>query len=103
MTDVLTCLGWIAFVLNVWGNLALTTKGVSGWIIRIACNLCWLPYGFLTHAWALIANHALFIVINAYGWWRWAKDARVDAVKRDDQAEYIERLEKRLSRVGVVK
>ena len=23
-----TWLGWIAFVLNVWGNLALTTKGI---------------------------------------------------------------------------
>ncbi len=76
MNHFLDFLGWLAFVLNVWGNLALTKKGVSGWIIRIACNVCWLPYGVWTTAWALVANHVLFIAINAYGWWRWTKDAQ---------------------------
>lgn len=69
-------LGWVAFALNVWGNLALTTKGVRGWIIRIFSNACWIPYGLVTAAWALTANHALFAVINAYGWWKWTQDAR---------------------------
>ncbi len=76
MNDVLTVLGWIAFALNVWGNLALTSKGVSGWIIRLACNVCWLPYAVHTHAWALLANHVLFMAINAYGWHRWTREAR---------------------------
>ena len=31
-------LGWLALALNVWGNLALTAKGRSGWIVRLACN-----------------------------------------------------------------
>jgi hypothetical protein len=59
--------GWVAFALNVWGNWALTTKGLRGWIIRIACNLCWMPYGIYTRSWALLANHLLFIVINCHG------------------------------------
>lgn len=67
-------LGWVAAVLNVWGNLALTTKGLRGWIIRIACNLCWMPYGIYTRAWALCANHLLFVAINSYGWWKWRRD-----------------------------
>jgi len=69
-------LGWVAFALNVWGNLALTTKGVRGWIIRIFSNACWIPYGVVTGAWALTANHGLFALINAYGWWKWTRDAK---------------------------
>lgn len=71
-------LGWVAAGLNVWGNLALTTKGRAGWIIRIACNLCWMPYGVYTRAWALCANHLLFVAINCYGWWRWKRDEERD-------------------------
>ena len=70
-----TILGWVAFGLNVWGNLSLTTKSKRGWIIRIACNLCWMPYGIYTRAWALFGNHLVFVVINAYGWWKWRRDA----------------------------
>lgn len=72
-------LGWVAFALNVWGNLALTTKGVRGWVIRIFSNACWIPYGIVTTAWALTANHGLFALINAYGWWKWTKDAKLEA------------------------
>lgn len=75
-----TILGWVAFALNVWGNLALTTKGLRGWIIRIVCNLCWLPYGVYTRAWALLGNHLVFIVINAYGWWKWRREEKLDAM-----------------------
>lgn len=74
MSFLWNTLGWVAAVLNVWGNLALTTKGIRGWIIRIACNLCWMPYGVYTRAWALLANHLLFVGINCYGWWKWRRD-----------------------------
>lgn len=66
-------LGWVAFALNVWGNLALTTKGSRGWIIRIFSNACWIPYGLCTSAWALTANHLLFAGINVYGWRKWRR------------------------------
>ena len=68
-------LGWLAFALNVWGNMMLTTKGVSGWIIRLACNVCWIPYSINTGAWALLANHALFMGINIYGWHKWTRQS----------------------------
>lgn len=74
MSPLWTVLGWLAFALNVWGNIALTSKGAKGWIIRIACNLCWLPYSVYTSAWALFGNHLLFITINSYGWWRWRRE-----------------------------
>lgn len=64
-------LGWIAFALNVAGNLMLTSKGVRGWIVRLASNLFWIPYSIDTAAWALLANHLLFAVINIYGWAKW--------------------------------
>jgi len=66
-------LGWVALALNVWGNLALTSHGPSGWIIRLACNACWIPYSVATSAWALLANHVLFAAINVYGWQKWKR------------------------------
>ncbi len=66
-------LGWLALALNIWGNLALTSKGQSGWIIRLACNGCWIPYSIATAAWALLANHVLFAAINVYGWRKWKR------------------------------
>ena len=80
--DVLwSVLGWVAAALNVLGNLMLTTKGKKGWIVRIVCNVTWMPYGLYTRAWALIANHMLFVVINAYGWWKWRRDELREAAK----------------------
>lgn len=75
-----TILGWLAFGLNVWGNLALATKSNKGWVIRVACNLCWMPYAIYTAAWALFANHCAFIVVNCYGWWKWRRDERLNAL-----------------------
>lgn len=66
-------LGWVALALNVWGNLKLTSRGQSGWFIRLACNACWIPYSIATSAWALLANHVLFAAINVYGWRQWRR------------------------------
>lgn len=71
--------GWVAALLNVAGNLTLVTKSKVGWVIRIIVNLLWMPYGVYTAAWALIANHALFVGINAFGWWKWNRDERREA------------------------
>lgn len=71
-------LGWVALALNVWGNLALTSRGSAGWWIRLACNACWIPYAVYTGAWALLANHCLFAGINVYGWNKWRLSAGHD-------------------------
>ena len=39
--------------------------------------MCWLPYSWWTDAWALLANHVLFMGINCYGWWKWARRPNV--------------------------
>lgn len=70
-------LGWLAFALNVWGNLALTTKDIKGWIIRLVANAAWIIYSFYVFAWPLFVNHIAFAGINIVGWVRWARDRRV--------------------------
>lgn len=65
--------GWLAFAVNVWGNLALTSLSVRGWVIRLVANALWLVYAARVGATALLANHVLFAVINLYGWWRWSR------------------------------
>jgi hypothetical protein len=65
--------GWAAFILNVWGNLALTNLSVRGWIIRLASNGTWLLYSASVGAWPLFGNHAVFTLINVFGYLKWQK------------------------------
>ncbi len=74
--DVAEILGWAAFALNVWGNLALTQKSIKGWVIRLIANAAWLIYSGFVFAWPLFVNHVAFVVINIVGWVRWARDAK---------------------------
>jgi hypothetical protein len=64
-------IGWLAFILNVWGNLSLTKLSAKGWIIRLASNGMWLIYSAGVGAWPLFGNHAVFTLINIYGYWSW--------------------------------
>lgn len=73
---VFDAIGWIAFALNVWGNLALTRQSNRGHIIRLGSNACWLVYAPYTGAWALFGNHATFACINVIGWYRWRRIER---------------------------
>lgn len=68
-------MGWMAFLLNVWGNLALTNMSSRGWIIRLTSNAAWLIYSGYVGAWPLFGNHAVFTIINLIGWWKWRKAA----------------------------
>jgi hypothetical protein len=70
-------LGWFAFALNVWGNLALANKSTAGWIVRLASNAAWLIYSAFVFAWPLFINHATFVIINVHGWRKWAREDRL--------------------------
>lgn len=72
-------IGILAFVLNVWGNLALTRQKNHGHVVRLLSNACWLIYSPLVGAWALLANHATFAGINLLGYYRWKQIERVRA------------------------
>lgn len=74
--------GWVAFALNVWGNLALTKVSNRGHVIRLCSNACWLVYAPYTGAWALFANHFTFAGINMLGCYRWRKLEREGLIRR---------------------
>jgi len=66
-------IGFLAFALNVWGNLELTKVGNRGHIIRLAANAVWIVYSLTCGAWALTANHITFAAINVLGYTRWKR------------------------------
>ena len=66
--------GWVATGLNVWGNLSLTNKNASGWVIRLIANAAWIIYSIAIGGWALLANHIIFAVINIFGYYKWTKE-----------------------------
>lgn len=67
-------LGWLAFGLNVWGNLAIGNRSAKGFIVRLACNATWLVYSAATGAWPLFGNHAVFAAINIHCYRKWMKE-----------------------------
>lgn len=73
MPDTFTIVGWLALALNVWGIWDLSRQNVRGWLVRLLCNLTWGIYAFGVGAWPLLANHAVFLVVNTIGWVRWAR------------------------------
>ncbi len=74
--------GWVAFALNVWGNLELTKVGNRGHVIRLCSNACWLVYAPIIGAWALFVNHLTFAGINCLGYYRWRKLERAGLIGR---------------------
>lgn len=73
---IFDAVGWVAFALNVWGNLALTRQSNRGHVIRLCSNACWIVYAPFTGAWALLVNHCTFAVINCVGFVRWRRIER---------------------------
>lgn len=67
-------IGWLALGLNIWGNLGLAKKNISGWIIRLLCNVAFIIYAYFFGVWPLFVNHVIFAGVNIYGWLEWSKD-----------------------------
>lgn len=68
--------GALYFVLNVLGNAALVWKWRSGWLLRIVAILMQGAYAVLQRSPSFIANSAVFLVLNCYGWWKWRREAK---------------------------
>lgn len=66
-------IGLASFATNVAGNLMLAKVSSRGWAVRIVSNLLWTIYAGTTAAFWLNVNHAVFFVINVYGWWQWRR------------------------------
>jgi hypothetical protein len=67
-------IGFIAFILNVWGNLSLTAKRRDGWYVRIISIILWGVYAYNTASLPMIANSITFLCINIYGLHKWKKE-----------------------------
>jgi nicotinamide riboside transporter PnuC len=67
-------MGWLALILNIWGNFALTQKSIKGWLIRLACNVAFIIYSYAFGVWPLLVNHVIFAGVNIFGWLEWSKD-----------------------------
>ncbi len=71
------CVGLVAFVLNVWGNLMLARLKTGGWVVRLLTNVVWVVYALYTDGgWPMMLNHIVFFWINIDGYLKWARAAR---------------------------
>lgn len=67
-------LGYLAFGLNVAGNLLLARRNIAGWVVRLATNVAWVAYAIQVQGGEpMVLNHVAFFGINLYGWWNWRR------------------------------
>ncbi len=72
-------IGYLAFVMNVAGNLLLARKNAWGWLVRLATNVAWIAYAVQVPGGApMWANHGTFLAINIYGWLEWRKNRTLE-------------------------
>lgn len=71
--NTIEIVGFLAFVLNVVGNLLLARKSIHGWVVRLASIILWGIYALEITSLAMIANSITFFGINVYGWWNWSR------------------------------
>lgn len=71
VTDVV---GFVAFALNVVGNLMLARKSIYGWLVRLASITLWGVYALAITSGPVGLNAVVFFGINCYGWYKWRRD-----------------------------
>ncbi len=77
MPEWYVVVGYLAVVLNVWGNLMLANLKSAGWVVRILTNVTWIVYSiYAKDGLPVMANHLTFFAINVWGWYKW-KEARI--------------------------
>lgn len=70
-------IGYLAFGLNVAGNLMLARMNVWGWIVRLVTNVAWIAYAVqIPGGGPMWANHAMFLFINLYGFRAWRRQQK---------------------------
>lgn len=70
-------IGYLAFVLNVVGNLLLAHRNIGGWVVRLVTNVLWVAYALQVSDGGPVAlNHVVFFGINVYGFWKWRQRKR---------------------------
>ena len=70
--NTVQAIGYLAFSLNVAGNLMLARMNAWGWIVRLITNVVWIVYATqVAGGGPMWANHAAFFAINLYGFRNW--------------------------------
>jgi hypothetical protein len=65
--------GFIAFTMNVIGNLMLTKKIIHGWTVCMVSIGLWGMYSLGISSMPMILNSAVFMGINYHGLRSWRK------------------------------
>jgi hypothetical protein len=63
---------WVAMLLTFVAIYLLGNKSRNGFATMMCGNTCWVVVGVLTGSVAMIAANAVFLAMNARGWFRWA-------------------------------
>lgn len=71
---MIAAIGYVAFVLNVAGNLMLARLNIWGWGVRLLTNVAWIAYAVqIPGGGPMWLNHIVFFGINIYGFWHWRR------------------------------
>lgn len=75
MISFVPFLSWIAMLLSIVGQYAISNRRRTGFIYWGISNLLWILINILSH-WnsAQVCMYLIFTVLNIYGWDQWQKN-----------------------------
>ena len=63
---------WVAMAFTFVAIYLLGNKSRAGFVTMMCGNACWVVIGVLTGSIAMVIANAVFLAMNARGWYRWS-------------------------------
>jgi hypothetical protein len=77
-------LDWIAMALTLLASYLLGNRNHWGFIVFIVANAIWTFLGFfMMNSIGMGIGNAIFLALNAIGWWKWRREAHTPLSSSD--------------------
>lgn len=62
---------WMGMAFAIVSLVMITRKNRGGFVVGVACNICWIMFGVLSGSLASICANILYAGLNLHGWRQW--------------------------------
>lgn len=82
-------LQWFGCAFGAAGSLLLAKKSPKAawsWPLYLVSNLCWFAFGYITGAWGLVVQQAIFTATTFIGLWSWCAKPHLTRRKQIEES-----------------
>jgi nicotinamide riboside transporter PnuC len=68
---------WVCTLLSIYGSWLCIRKRISGFVVFLAADLGWFVSAWMSSHTSLLAQQAIYVLLNLVGYVMWRKDERL--------------------------